>query len=325
MASEGKIAAVGAGAQLTRGSLDSSLEKLMRGEVLSEEVLKEVTSKCRELLANESNVISVDVPLTVVGDIHGQFFDLVELFEIAGAIPESNYLFLGDYVDRGYYSLQCIALLTFLKVRHPNRIHMLRGNHESRQITQVYGFYDECLRVYGNANVWRYFTDLFDTLPISASIKSAECNYFGPHGGLSPSLDTIDYIQALDRIREVPHEGPLCDLVWSDPDDRFGWGISPRGAGYTFGPDISEQFNHKNNFDAIVRAHQLVMDGYQWGHNGKVLTLFSAPNYCYRCGNHAAVMELGDTGARTIVQFHPAPRDGPPLRDENKRMPDYFL
>ena len=128
-------------------------------------------------------------------------------------------------------------------------------------LVQVYGFYDECLRKYGNANVWKYFTDLFDYLPLTALIDG---QIFCLHGGLSPSIDTLDHIKALDRLQEVPHEGPMCDLLWSDPDDRCGWGISPRGAGYTFGQDISETFNHTNGLTLIARAHQLVMEGYNW-------------------------------------------------------------
>lgn len=178
----------------------------------------------------------------------------------------------GDYVDRGYYSVETVTLLVALKIRYPLRITILRGNHESRQITQVYGFYDECLRKYGNANVWKYFTDLFDYLPLTALIDN---QIFCLHGGLSPSIDTLDNIRALDRIQEVPHEGPMCDLLWSDPDDRCGWGISPRGAGYTFGQDISEAFNHNNGLTLIARAHQLVMEGYNWSQDRNVVTIFS--------------------------------------------------
>jgi len=126
---------------------------------------------------------------------------------------------------------------------------------------------------------------------------------FCPHGGLSPSLDTVDQILALDRAHEVPHEGPICDLMWSDPDDRLGWGISPRGAGYTFGHDISEKFNRENGFDFIVRAHQLVMEGYNWFHNERLVTVFSAPNYCYRCGNMAAIMEVDEHLASNFIQL----------------------
>jgi serine/threonine-protein phosphatase 2A catalytic subunit len=178
----------------------------------------------------------------------------------------------GDYVDRGYFSVETVTLLVALKIRYPGRITILRGNHESRQITQVYGFYDECLRKYGNANVWKYFTDLFDYLPLTALIDN---QIFCLHGGLSPSIDTLDNIRALDRIQEVPHEGPMCDLLWSDPDDRCGWGISPRGAGYTFGQDISEAFNHNNGLTLVARAHQLVMEGYNWSQDRNVVTIFS--------------------------------------------------
>ncbi|KAK3400058.1 Serine/threonine-protein phosphatase PP2A catalytic subunit [Sordaria brevicollis] len=274
----------------------------------------------REVLQDESNVQPVKCPVTVCGDIHGQFHDLMELFKIGGSNPDTNYLFMGDYVDRGYYSVETVTLLVALKIRYPNRITILRGNHESRQITQVYGFYDECLRKYGNANVWKYFTDLFDYLPLTALIDN---QIFCLHGGLSPSIDTLDNIRALDRIQEVPHEGPMCDLLWSDPDDRCGWGISPRGAGYTFGQDISEAFNHNNGLTLIARAHQLVMEGYNWSQDRNVVTIFSAPNYCYRCGNQAAIMEIDEHLKYTFLQFDPCPRAGEPM--VSRRTPDYFL
>ncbi|CAG8001557.1 unnamed protein product [Penicillium salamii] len=259
-------------------------------------------------------------PVTVCGDIHGQFHDLMELFRIGGPNPDTNYLFMGDYVDRGYYSVETVTLLVSLKIRYPQRITILRGNHESRQITQVYGFYDECLRKYGNANVWKYFTDLFDYLPLTALIEN---QIFCLHGGLSPSIDTLDNIRSLDRIQEVPHEGPMCDLLWSDPDDRCGWGISPRGAGYTFGQDISEAFNHNNGLTLVARAHQLVMEGYNWSQDRNVVTIFSAPNYCYRCGNQAAIMEIDEHLKYTFLQFDPCPRAGEPM--VSRRTPDYFL
>lgn len=287
-----------------------------------------ISLQAKEILSKESNVQEVKCPVTVCGDVHGQFHDLMELFRIGGRSPDTNYLFMGDYVDRGYYSVETVTLLVALKVRYRERITILRGNHESRQITQVYGFYDECLRKYGNANVWKFFTDLFDYLPLTALVDG---QIFCLHGGLSPSIDTLDHIRALDRIQEVPHEGPMCDLLWSDPDDRGGWGISPRGAGYTFGQvsqtsaiaskkktkknsmtkiliikfrmvyfpnnfqDISETFNHTNGLTLVSRAHQLVMEGYNWCHDRNVVTIFSAPNYCYRCGNQAALMELDDS------------------------------
>ncbi|TRZ22111.1 hypothetical protein HGM15179_005015 [Zosterops borbonicus] len=278
--------------------LDQWVEQLNECKQLSEGQVKSLCEKAKEILTKESNVQEVRCPVTVCGDVHGQFHDLMELFRIGGKSPDTNYLFMGDYVDRGYYSVETVTLLVALKVRYRERITILRGNHESRQITQVYGFYDECLRKYGNANVWKYFTDLFDYLPLTALVDG---QIFCLHGGLSPSIDTLDHIRALDRLQEVPHEGPMCDLLWSDPDDRGGWGISPRGAGYTFGQDISETFNHANGLTLVSRAHQLVMEGYNWCHDRNVVTIFSAPNYCYRCGNQAAIMELDDTLKYSLI------------------------
>jgi len=302
------------------GKHDAWIEKLMRCEPLSEAEAQELCAKAKEILMKEQNVQPVKCPVTVCGDIHGQFHDLTELFRIGGKLPDTNYLFMGDYVDRGFYSVETVSLLVALKVRYKERITILRGNHESRQITQVYGFYDECLRKYGNSNVWKHFTDLFDYFPLTALIEK---QIFCLHGGLSPSIDSLHNIMDQDRVQEVPHEGPMCDLLWSDPDERCGWGISPRGAGYTFGQDISEQFNHNNGLTLIARAHQLVMDGYNWGHEKNVVTIFSAPNYCYRCGNQASIMEIDEHLEYTFLQFDPAPRRGEP--HVTRRTPDYFL
>jgi len=301
-------------------NLDRQILQLMECKPLPESEVKALCEKAKEVLSEESNVQPVKAPVTICGDIHGQFYDLLELFKLGGRAPETNYLFMGDYVDRGFHSVETVTLLVSLKVRYRDRITILRGNHESRQITQVYGFYDECNKKYGNANVWKCFTDLFDYLPLTAVVEN---QIFCLHGGLSPSIDTLDHIRALDRIQEVPHEGPMCDLLWSDPDDRNGWGISPRGAGYTFGHDISDQFNHNNNLKLIGRAHQLVMDGYSQTHDKHVVTIFSAPNYCYRCGNQAAIMEVDEHLRQTYMQFDPAPKK----IDQNvpKRTPDYFL
>ncbi|KAF9341264.1 Serine/threonine-protein phosphatase PP2A catalytic subunit [Linnemannia elongata] len=268
------------------GDVDGWIQHLMQCKQLPEADVKRLCEKAREILMEESNVQPVRCPVTVCGDIHGQFHDLMELFRIGGNSPDTNYLFMGDYVDRGYYSVETVTLLVALKVRYKDRVTILRGNHESRQITQVYGFYDECLRKYGNANIWKTFTDLFDYLPLTALIE--------------------------DQI-----------FCLHDPDDRCGWGISPRGAGYTFGQDVSETFNHNNGLTLIARAHQLVMEGYNWCQDRNVVTIFSAPNYCYRCGNQAAIMEIDEHLKYTFLQFDPAPRRGEP--HVSRHVPDYFL
>ncbi|GIQ81109.1 hypothetical protein KIPB_002016, partial [Kipferlia bialata] len=257
--------------------IDAQIERLYDGQLLSEFEVEQLCEKLKELFVEEENVQTVSAPLTIIGDIHGQFIDLLEIFRICGKPPHTNFLFMGDYVDRGYYSIECATLLFLLKVRYPKRITLLRGNHESRQITQMYGFYDECVKKYRSMRVWQMYTEIFDYLPLAALIEN---QILCVHGGLSPSVDSIDHIRRLDRVQEIPHEGPMCDLMWSDPDDRVGWGISPRGAGFTFGYDISEQFNRNNGLQFIVRAHQLTMEGYSWAHDGQVVTVFSSPNYC---------------------------------------------
>ena len=151
--------------------VDRHVELQLNCKLLSENEVLALCDKAREILIEESNVQPVKCPVTVCGDVHGQYHDLMELFKIAGMPPDINYLFLGDYVDRGYFSVETVTLLIALKVRYKDRICILRGNHESRAITQVYGFYDECFRKYGNANVWKYQTDLFDYLPQTALIE----------------------------------------------------------------------------------------------------------------------------------------------------------
>ncbi|CAD8105086.1 unnamed protein product [Paramecium primaurelia] len=306
---------------MSQSDLDRQIAQLRNCENITEGEVKALCTKAREILVEESNVQRVDAPVTICGDIHGQFFDLMELFKVGGDCPDTNYLFLGDFVDRGFNSVETFLLLLALKVRYPDRITLIRGNHESRQITQVYGFYDECLRKYGSLNVWRYCTDIFDYLSLAAVIEE---KIFCVHGGLSPSIKTIDDIRAIDRKQEVPHDGAMCDLMWSDPDEIEGWNLSPRGAGYLFGGDVVDDFNRKNNIELICRAHQLVMEGYRVMFNEQLVTVWSAPNYCYRCGNVASILELDENLAKSYKIFEAAPQENRGL-PAKKPIPDYFL
>ncbi|EGR27270.1 protein phosphatase 2a catalytic subunit, putative [Ichthyophthirius multifiliis] len=302
-------------------NLDKQIAQLYQCKYLSESEVKFLCEKAKEILSQESNVQPVRAPVTICGDIHGQLYDLLEIFKIGGKCPETNYLFTGDYVDRGYSSIECVTLLFLLKVRYSDRIFLTRGNHESRTTTQVYGFYDESVRKYGNANVWKYFTEVFDYLPLTSLVEG---KIFCLHGGLSPSLDTLDSIRQLDRVQEIPQEGPMCDLLWSDPDNISGWRRSPRGAGFIFGQEISEQFNHNNNLIKIARAHQLAMEGYIETHDKNLVTIFSAPNYCYRCGNLGGIMEVDENMKIQLLQFDHSPEQEIDVI-EKKRVPDYFL
>ena len=237
--------------------------------------MKQLCELVKELLMEESNIQPVQSPVTVCGDIHGQFHDLLELFRTAGGLPsddnQTNFIFLGDYVDRGYFSLETFTLLMVLKVKYPHRITLVRGNHESRQITQVYGFYEECLTKYGSTTVWKYCCQVFDFLTLAAIIDG---KILCVHGGLSPEIRMLDQIRVLSRAQEVPHEGGFCDLVWSDPDNIDTWAVSPRGAGWLFGSKVSREFNHINNLQLIARAHQLVMEGFRYHFKEKMLSQY---------------------------------------------------
>lgn len=216
-------------------------------------------------------------------------------------MPSTNYIFMGDFVDRGYNSLEVFTLLMLLKARWPAHVTLLRGNHESRQITQVYGFYDECQRKYGNANAWRYCTEVFDFLTLSALIDG---RILCVHGGLSPDLRTLDQVRVIDRLCEIPHEGPFCDLMWSDPEDIDTWAVSPRGAGWLFGARVASEFNQINGLELICRAHQLVQEGLKYMFPERSLvTVWSAPNYCYRCGNVASMLCFDDKLDREVKYF----------------------
>ncbi|SCV03947.1 LAMI_0H12222g1_1 [Lachancea mirantina] len=305
--------------------LDETIALLKQGRHVPEETVYKLCQQSQELLMYEANVTRVDTPVTICGDIHGQLHDLLTLFEESGGIEKSRYIFLGDFVDRGFYSLESFLLLLCYKLRYPDRITMIRGNHETRQITKVYGFYDEIVRKYGNSNVWRYCCEVFDYLALGAIINES---IFCVHGGLSPDVTTINQIRAIDRKQEVPHEGAMCDLLWSDPDDVETWSLSPRGAGFLFGKNEVDQFLHKNKFDLIARAHQLVMEGYKEMFGGGLVTVWSAPNYCYRCGNVAAVLTVDDQMDRnyTIFEAVPAQDDvGNAIIPTKKPQMDYFL
>jgi serine/threonine-protein phosphatase 6 catalytic subunit len=303
--------------------IDRCISELREGKILSERDLRMVCEKIKEILIEESNVQPVSAPVTVCGDIHGQFYDLLELFRIGGELPNTNYIFIGDFVDRGYNSVETFELLMCLKVKYPANITLLRGNHESRQITLVYGFFDEIVRKYGNANPWKYCTDVFDYLGLAALIEG---RVLCIHGGLSPDIKTLDHIRTIERKIEIPHEGPFSDLMWSDPEDLENgtWQMSPRGAGWQFGHIVTKEFNHLNGLDLVARAHQLVQEGYKyWFPEQSLVTVWSAPNYCYRCGNVASVLSINEDLEREFKIFNTVPESSRSVNPRN--VLPYFL
>jgi serine/threonine-protein phosphatase 4 catalytic subunit len=273
-------------------------------QIPDERDLAPLFQKATELLQNEPNIKRLTSPITVCGDIHGQFYDLQELFRVGGECPDTNYIFLGDYVDRGYHSVESFLLLLAVFVRYPYRMTLLRGNHEARQTTQAYGFYDECVRKFGSANIWKQCTDLFDLFPIAATIDN---KIFCVHGGLSPEIHTLDDIQRIERQTEIPNTGGFCDLLWSDPDDIEGYKPSPRGAGVLFGGNVVKEFIQVNQLTFICRAHQLMMEGYTVLFDDSLATVWSAPNYCYRSGNVASILEFDEHLNRAFKIFEATP------------------
>ncbi|XP_064551879.1 serine/threonine-protein phosphatase alpha-2 isoform-like [Drosophila montana] len=243
----------------------------------------------RETFLDDSMLLYLDAPLRVVGDVHGQFADLLRIMEHCGFPPQVSYLFLGDYVDRGKNSVETISLLLALKVKYPKNVYLLRGNHESQSINRVYGFFDECKRRY-TIKLWKTFVDCYNCMPVAAIISK---RIFCCHGGLSQRMMDLSDIESLPRPTDVPEEGLLCDLLWSDPDRKgFGYSPSDRGVSFLFGRDVVEKFLRKYDFDLICRAHQVVEDGYEFFAKRQLVTIFSAPNYCGVYDNAGASMAV---------------------------------
>jgi len=242
--------------------VDSIIDKLLSvrgarpGKVvtLEEREVLFLINKAREIFMSQPVLLELEAPIKIVGDVHGQYYDLLRLFEYGGFPPSANYLFLGDYVDRGKQSVETACLVLAYKIKFPENFFLLRGNHECAGINRIYGFYDECKRRY-NVKVWKLFNDCFNCLPIAGLIDD---KIFCVHGGLSPELSSTDQIKRIMRPTDVPDMGLLCDLLWADPDpDINGWGENDRGVSFTFGVDVVNSFLAKHDYDLICRAHQV--------------------------------------------------------------------
>jgi len=276
------------------GSVDDIIARLRKSQpskfvALEEQEIRHVIAKSREIFLSQPMLLELDAPMKICGDIHGQFYDLLRLFTAAGFPPSANYLFLGDYVDRGKHSIETICLLLCYKIKYPENFFLLRGNHECASINRIYGFFDECKRRY-NVKLWKTFSDCFNCLPVAAIIDE---KIFCCHGGLSPELESMEQIRVIPRPTDVPDRGLLCDLLWSDPaEDVVGWGENDRGVSYTFGKEVVHRFLIKFDLDLVVRAHQVVEDGYEFFAQRQLVTIFSAPNYCGEFDNAAAMMTV---------------------------------
>lgn len=269
--------------------------------VLTSSLLFDIFSRVTPIFESEPQLLELNCPVYICGDIHGQFDDLLKIFRNIGYPPNSTILFLGDYVDRGDSSLEVITLLFLLKIKYPKHIYLTRGNHECHTINMMYGFYEECQKK-SNLMVWKACNRVFTLLPVAATINK---KIFCVHGGISPKLEDIRMINLIKKGTKVPDKGLLCDLLWSDPGlHKDQWEANDRGASVTFNQEAVTKFMSKNNIDLICRAHQCVDSGYEFSFGHKLVTVFSAPNYCDNA-NSGAVMKVDKDLSCSFVILKP--------------------
>ncbi len=285
---------------------------------ISSNVIMKLCVLIKPILQNEPNVLNIKSPLNIFGDIHGQFSDMIHFLEMTGLPPSQNFLFMGDYVDRGNNSIEVCTLLFAMKIMFPKNINILRGNHECPEVNSMYGFLNECESRFGNEgkNVFNKINEILCILPLCAIVGE---KIFCVHGGISPQLKKVEEINKINRFTTIPDGGLLCDLMWSDPSNSNSnstnsnsnssnsemWGPNSRGISCTYNSKAVELFLNNNNLQLLCRAHQLVSDGYKFSHNNKLITIFSAPNYCGNCGNNGAVMKINENLECSFIIIKP--------------------
>lgn len=296
---------------------------------VSKEHCMDLIKRVSDITSAEPNLLRLSAPITVVGDIHGQYYDMIKLLDVGGNPEKTQYLFLGDYVDRGSFSIEVLCLLYALKLTRPQEVWLLRGNHECRQMTAFFNFRDECEYKY-DLSVYYAFMESFDTLPLAAVIDN---KFLCLHGGLSPDLDVLSQVAGINRFQEPPRAGLFCDLLWADPIDEEKsehlahqaeafFPNDVRGCSFFFGYEAAIKFLHKNHLLSVIRAHEAQLEGFKMHQTNTqsgfptVITIFSAPNYCDCYNNKGAVLKF-ENNTLNIQQlnFSPHPYHLPNFMD----------
>lgn len=273
-------------------------------QVLKLKDVQIILAMAKEIISSQPVLLNLVPPLTVCGDIHGNFFDLIRIFEKCGDPSKTSYLFLGDYIDRGRYSINTMILLLLYKIKYPQNFFLLRGNHETRSVNKQYGFFEECENIY-NADIWNLFNDTFDYFPISALIYN---KIFCIHGGISPQLKNLNQLTQIKRPIRDTDSGLVGDLLWSDPNKNCSkFSISKRGNGVFFGQNSLKNFLDKNQLDLLVRSHQMNNNGYDFPFSPcqSLVSIFSSSNYCEKFQNFGAVMIVNENLVIKFVIYEP--------------------
>lgn len=325
--------------EMTQEFIDDMIERFKNGKKIHKRYVFQIIKAVRDIVYDENTMVEMEVEpdtqLTICGDTHGQYFDLLEIFRLNGFPTEKHsYLFNGDFVDRGSWSTEIALLLYSYKWLRPKQFFLNRGNHETDDMNRVYGFEGECKAKY-NEKTFKLFSESFSALPLATLVGK---KYLVLHGGLfSDDKTTLDDIRKLDRHvqRQPGQQGLMMEMLWTDPQTEPGRGPSKRGVGLQFGPDVTKRFCENNGLEAVIRSHEVRMDGYEVEHNGKcitgesiralvrerratdTITVFSAPRYCDTTENKGAYINVGPELKLEYHQFEavPHPDIKPMVRD----------
>ena len=299
------------GREMTQEFIDDMIQRFKDGKKIHRKYVYQIILAVKNIVHAEPTMPEVSVEkdekITVCGDTHGQFFDLMELFRLAGAPSNTHaYLFNGDFVDRGSWSTEIALTLYAYKWLRPDKFFLNRGNHETDDMNRMYGFEGECKAKYSE-RVFKLFSESFSSLPLATLIGQ---KYFVLHGGLfSDDNITLDDVRKLDRHaqRQPGQSGLMMEMLWTDPQDAPGRGPSKRGVGLQFGPDVTKRFCERNGLEAVIRSHEVRMEGYSEEHDKRCVTVFSAPKYCDSTENKGAFINIGSDYKLEYTKFDAVP------------------